>query len=192
MRTVKEPDVRKQEILDGAIRVFAKNGYDRTTIASIAKELKISQGLCYRYFPSKEDIYDAAIEKYADLILNEYLQHRQEKKHIRDRINGIAESIRQLTAAEAKDDHLYALFHENNSEKLHHELLLKIAGKLLPYIQEALRTAKENGEIQIDDPEKIALIGLYGEIGVFFAKDLSEKERMEAIRMGWDRLLGLV
>ena len=69
MRTVKQPDVRKQEILDGAIRVFAKNGYDRTTIAGIAKELNISQGLCYRYFPSKEDIYHAAIEKYADLIL---------------------------------------------------------------------------------------------------------------------------
>ena len=191
MRTVKEPDVRKQEILDGAIRVFAKNGYDRTTIASIAKELKISQGLCYRYFPSKEDIYDAAIEKYADLILGEYLQHRQDSSHIRDRIDSIAESIRQLTAAEAKDDHLYALFHGSNSEKLHHELLLKIADKLLPYIQETLRNAKKNGEIQIEDPEKIALMGLYGEIGIFFVKDMSMEERMEAIHMGWDRLLGL-
>ena len=40
MRTVKEPDVRKQEILEGAIAVFAKKGYDRTTISDIAKELK--------------------------------------------------------------------------------------------------------------------------------------------------------
>ena len=62
MRTVKEPDVRKKEILEGAIRVFARNGYDRTTISDIAKELNISQGLCYRYFSSKEDIYRAAIE----------------------------------------------------------------------------------------------------------------------------------
>ncbi|MGN1167575.1 MAG: TetR/AcrR family transcriptional regulator, partial [Lachnospiraceae bacterium] len=61
MRTVKEPDVRKQEILDGAIRVFARKGYDKTTIADIAKALNISQGLCYRYYSSKEEIYDAAL-----------------------------------------------------------------------------------------------------------------------------------
>ena len=42
MRTVKEPTVRKQEILDGAIRVFAKYGYEKATISTIAKELKIS------------------------------------------------------------------------------------------------------------------------------------------------------
>ena len=57
MRTVKEPDVRKQEILDGAIRVFAEKGYDKTTIGILAKELGISQGLCYRYFSSKEASY---------------------------------------------------------------------------------------------------------------------------------------
>ena len=191
MRTVKEPDVRRQEILDGAIRVFARNGYDKTTISSIAKELNISQGLCYRYFPSKEDIYHAAIEKYADLILDACLSRRQGEWPIRVWIDGIAESIGALTAAEKQDEALYALFHGSNSEALHNELLLKVASRLLPYIQQVLRSAKEKGEIAIENPECMAVIGLYGELGVFFEKGLTDEARVDAIRTGWDRLLGL-
>lgn len=58
MRIVKDPEVRKKEILMGALKVFSKKGYDKTTITDIAKELVISQGLCYRYYASKEDIYN--------------------------------------------------------------------------------------------------------------------------------------
>ena len=147
MRTVKEPDVRKQEILDGALRVFAQKGYDKATIATISKELNISQGLCYRYFPSKEDIYNAAIEKYADLILEDYLANRKTEKSIREWVAGIAESIGMLTAAETKDPRLHAFFHSSNSSRLHNELLLKVAERILPHIQQVLRKAKEKGEI---------------------------------------------
>ena len=191
MRTVKQPDVRRQEILDGAIRVFAKNGYDRTTIAGIAKELNISQGLCYRYFPSKEDIYHAAIEKYADLILQAYLSRRKTEQPIRMWIDGIAQSIGYMTSAETQDEALYALFHGSNSEALHNELLLKVAAKILPYIQQVLRSAKEKGEIAIDNPEQMAIVGLYGELGLYFEKGLTDKERLSAIRTGWNRLLRL-
>ena len=69
MRIVKNPDERKQEILDAAVRVFAKKGYEKTSITDIAKEIGISQGLCYRYYASKEEIYDAALDKYASYIV---------------------------------------------------------------------------------------------------------------------------
>ena len=141
MRTVKEPTVRKQEILDGAIRVFAKYGYEKATISTIAKELKISQGLCYRYFPSKEDIYRAAVEKYTDMILEGYRSAWQEEKPIREWIGGIADSFGRLAEAETRDENLYALFHGSNSEQLHKDLMLRGAEKILPHIQEILRKA---------------------------------------------------
>ena len=189
MRTVKAPDVRKQEILDGAIRVFAEKGYDKATIASIAKELNISQGLCYRYFPSKEEIYYAAIEKYADLIAEEYLQRKHSASSLAERIDGIAQSIARLTAAERKDPALYALFHGSNSEMLHNTLLLKVASRILPSIQETLRSAKDRGKIHIADPDGTAILGLYGAIGVLLTEDLSDDARIQLIRAGWERLL---
>lgn len=191
MRTVKQPDVRKQEILDGAIRVFAQKGYDKATIATIAKELNISQGLCYRYFPSKEDIYNAAIEKYADLILDEFLKNRKEGQSLKQRLENIPASIKALTAAETRDSDLYTLFHSQNGERLHSQLLLKVAEKILPYIQQMLADAKNNGEITVADPRATAIVGLYGQLGVFFTSGLAEEQQNAIIRDSWDRLLGI-
>ena len=54
MRISKEPEARKQEILETAMKLFAEKGYEKTSISDIAKEIGVAQGLCYRYFPSKD------------------------------------------------------------------------------------------------------------------------------------------
>ena len=191
MRTVKEPDVRKQEILDGAIQVFARKGYDKTTIADIAKELNISQGLCYRYYPSKEEIYDAALEKYADLIAQENLRKTSFDIPIRELIDSITSHMEYMTDAEKEDQGLYKLFHLGNSQRMHDELFLKVTKKIIPYVQEHLRKAKENGEITIEDTDSAAIIGIYGWVGMCLTKGLTDEERMEKIRLAWYKLLEL-
>ena len=61
MRISKEPEERKQEILETAIKLFSVNGFEKTSISDIAKEIGIAQGLCYRYFPSKDVLFQSAI-----------------------------------------------------------------------------------------------------------------------------------
>lgn len=46
----------KHHILEKSIQLFAKNGYDGTTINQIAKESKISEATIYKYFKSKLDV----------------------------------------------------------------------------------------------------------------------------------------
>ena len=46
MRVTKEPEVRKQEILDTALKLFGENGYEKTSITDIAKAIGVAQGLC--------------------------------------------------------------------------------------------------------------------------------------------------
>ena len=72
MRVTKEPEVRKQEILDTALKLFGENGYEKTSITDIAKAIGVAQGLCYRYFPSKEALFDSAIEQYADMLVEQF------------------------------------------------------------------------------------------------------------------------
>ena len=45
MRVTKEPEVRKQEILDTALKLFGENGYEKTSITDIAKAIGVAQGL---------------------------------------------------------------------------------------------------------------------------------------------------
>ena len=63
-RITKNPEVRKQEILDTAIKLFCEKGYEQTTMLDISKAMNVSQGLCYRYFSSKEVIYQSVLDYY--------------------------------------------------------------------------------------------------------------------------------
>lgn len=65
IRVSKDPDQRKQEIIEMALEVFSQKGYESTTIQDIAARMNVSPGLCYRYFKSKTDIFAAASEYYA-------------------------------------------------------------------------------------------------------------------------------
>src|SRR5947208_16009730 len=55
-------DERRRHILNTAVKVFARQGLEATRIADIAAAGEMSQGLVYRYFASKEEIYAAVLE----------------------------------------------------------------------------------------------------------------------------------
>jgi AcrR family transcriptional regulator len=59
---------RRSALLDGAIRVFGRSGFDRATMDEIAREADVAKGTTYLYYPSKQSIYDAALAKgFADM-----------------------------------------------------------------------------------------------------------------------------
>ena len=45
----------KDKIIKGAIEEFAENGYKAASTNSICKKAKVSKGLIYYYFKSKEE-----------------------------------------------------------------------------------------------------------------------------------------
>ncbi len=48
--------VKPQQIVDAAIRVFARNGYYNSRVSDIAREAGIASGTIYLYFKTKDDI----------------------------------------------------------------------------------------------------------------------------------------
>ncbi len=188
MRTVKKPEIRKQEILEGAMTVFLKKGYEKATIADISKELGISQGLCYRYYASKEEIYDAVIETYAAMITEENRKSRPVYQPICQWIDSIPAMLRSMELAERENPRLYALLHSPQNEKMHRALCLKVGEKLLDAVTAVLEQAAQNGEIPEMDCRRTAAFGLYGEIGLILSEGLGCSD---AIRDNWRRLLGI-
>lgn len=51
-----QPEQRREEIVQAAIRLFCEKGYEGTTIRDIAREVGVAEGLIYHYFPSKNDL----------------------------------------------------------------------------------------------------------------------------------------
>ena len=57
----------EQQILNGALRVFARDGISRSRIADIAAEAGISTSTLYEYYKSKEDLaYDVPMSRFAE------------------------------------------------------------------------------------------------------------------------------
>ncbi|MFH2037274.1 MAG: TetR/AcrR family transcriptional regulator [Candidatus Zixiibacteriota bacterium] len=54
---------RKSQIVEQATKLFAKFGYEKVTIGLLAKKCNVSEPALYRYFSSKESIYDAVLDK---------------------------------------------------------------------------------------------------------------------------------
>lgn len=57
------PPDRRAEILEAALRVFSRRGYTAATNAEIAREAGVTAAALYYYFPSKEDLFKAAISE---------------------------------------------------------------------------------------------------------------------------------
>ncbi|MEW8955260.1 TetR/AcrR family transcriptional regulator [Clostridium sp.] len=60
-------DRRREEILNVALREFSRKGYSGTRVSDIAKKSRISQGLVYHYYNSKEDLYLAVSNRVVEV-----------------------------------------------------------------------------------------------------------------------------
>jgi TetR/AcrR family transcriptional regulator, fatty acid metabolism regulator protein len=60
---------RRQQILDAAIRAFAKRGYHACRVSDIAEEAGVAYGLVYHYFESKEAVLEAVFRQMWGMML---------------------------------------------------------------------------------------------------------------------------
>jgi len=69
---------RREEILAGARRCFAENGYEGATVTKLEQAIGLSRGAIFNYFPSKEDLFvELAVRdsaRMSELWINEGLE----------------------------------------------------------------------------------------------------------------------
>lgn len=70
MRITKKYNERKNEILDIAVKLFYTKGYEKCTVNDILKGVGIEKGTFYYYFKSKEEVLDAIVRRYTEIIVN--------------------------------------------------------------------------------------------------------------------------
>lgn len=185
-RISKDPEVRKQEIIEAAMVVFYEKGYDKTKMSDIADKIGVAQGLCYRYFPSKEALYDSAIEQYAFKLATPL------QKVINDNSLTLQQKLARLPGfmdVEKKDDPHYQMFHDENSKKIHDQLSLKVCEIMKPFVSDAMKQAHDKGETDITDYDTAASFVVYGQLGVLLDETISGTDRVDRIRIFLNYLL---
>ncbi|HEB29996.1 MAG TPA: TetR/AcrR family transcriptional regulator [Spirochaetes bacterium] len=76
---VREKEVKRQKIMQAAIKVFSRKGYSPAALDEVAKGAGIAKGTLYLYFQDKEDLFYSTIMHVIDnlsLLLQEKLDEK--------------------------------------------------------------------------------------------------------------------
>jgi AcrR family transcriptional regulator len=59
---------KRRQLLDAAVRVFARKGFHASRVGDIAEEAGVAHGLLYHYFKSKDDVLEAVFHENWNLL----------------------------------------------------------------------------------------------------------------------------
>lgn len=144
-------------------------------MGDIAKAAGVAQGLCYRYFDSKQKLFQEAMDQYVHTCCAGFLPVIHDRsKSIQTRL----EEMARLILAQDQASPQSAFYHREDHQDLHQELSLKICRCLLPHVTEELRAACASGELSLRRPEVAASFLLHGTIGLIGPGKLPLEERV--------------
>jgi len=155
----KEPEVRKQEIVQAAKDLFNEKGYDHTAVSDIVKRVGVAQGTFYYHFRSKEEVLDAISENLLNVM-------KTSLDEVVDRADlSATEKIFLLLSHSSQfketDSELIHFIHEERNELLHHRIEKRGMIILGNSFQKLVRQGVEEGVFKTDYPDEAA-IGLLG------------------------------
>jgi len=188
-RISKEPEVRKQEIIDTAMKLFTQKGYENTSIQDIAKEMNVVSGLCYRYFSSKQEIFYTAMEQYVKAYCKPFIEiFTKPDLNLRSRLSQFWDIARRADTIAIHSN----LLHQKGYEMIHDDLTIRICRTLIPYVRDELLNANKNGEISVINVDFAAEFIMYGTIALWECSTVEFEQKLEATNDFLESVLKLV
>jgi TetR/AcrR family transcriptional regulator, fatty acid metabolism regulator protein len=84
---------RRRQILDAAVRVFARRGYHGSRVGEIAEEAGVAHGLLYHYFSSKEQVLQTVFRENWGELLERFRAVEAAGESAGEKLEGIAKIL---------------------------------------------------------------------------------------------------
>jgi AcrR family transcriptional regulator len=91
MARLKAPQ-RREQLMEVATKLFARNGYEATTTAAIALAAGVTEPILYRHFKSKQELFVAIVKAVSDRTMKQW----------QDLIAGVADPAEQIRRVAAE------------------------------------------------------------------------------------------
>lgn len=177
MRTRKNPEERKKEILDVAMNLFYKNGYETTSMTDIANSMNITKGLIYNYFPSKDKLYEEALSRFINEIIDEYVSIFD--LHPDSLVDAIEKTSDVLNSK--KTSPFYQFYRKPGNELVYQQVMIKLLSKLIDPLTIKIIPLINETDYKISDPKTFIEFIMFGQIEIFKNPE-SASEKKEQIR----------
>jgi AcrR family transcriptional regulator len=152
---------KRRQILDAAVRVFARKGFHTSRVGDIAEEAGVAHGLLYHYFSSKDEVLETVFRENWGVLL--------------DRINAVeegdepaSEQLRHVAAILLRTwlhtpDVVRVLVREIARSPEVQDRIGELV-KPLETIRRIIERGQESGEFRADLDPAIAAVVFYGAI----------------------------
>lgn len=191
-RVSKNPEARKNELLDAAMELFNSKGYDQTSVSDIVKKVGVAQGTFYYHFKSKEEMINAACERTLAARLEEV-----EKTVEHPEWNASEKLTRIFTEAfpDDRDEDVFNYLHQEANSSLHQKWIVTEIQSLMPYVKRIVQQGVQEGAFRADRPESAIEFLLVGasfwlDQGIFPSDEAEYKIKRGAMANIVDQLLG--
>ena len=142
------PEERRAAIVAAARQVFADQGYHRTGIAHIVREVKIARGTFYRYFDGKRELFQVVVET----MMTEVVSVVEPIDLQRPVVPQVEANLYRLVRAVTAEDVCRVLFLEAvGIDEEGDEVLRAFYADALARIETALQTGQALGVVQPGD-----------------------------------------
>lgn len=153
MRTTKDPETRKAEILDTAETLFITKGYAQTTIMDILNAVGIAKGTFYYHFKSKEEVMDAVIMRIVDADV------AAAKKIICNSKLSAAEKLfqalfAQKPIAKSSKDKMISQFRQPSNAEMHQKSLVLSIQHMAPVLAQAVEQGIQEKTMYAEYPQE--------------------------------------
>lgn len=194
MKTVKEGEVRRREILVAARELFIKKGYEQTSVNDILKIVDIAKGTFYYYFASKEEVLEAII---LDIVEE---GARRAEKILKDKSIPLVNRIMMAIMAQAPkfegSDEIKQELHKVENTKLERLYLKAMLKHMTPVLQETVLEGIDRDIFHMEYPteciESILLLGhMMFDCDVFEWEMEDYPRKIQAFLFNTERMLGI-
>src|SRR5579863_1041383 len=171
---------KRQAIIEAALDIFAKQGYEETTIAQIAAAAGVAVGTVYLYFHNKREIYTQASIDWTNRLAEALQDPRILSLPVRQVPRAMIETVFRLCHQNSKMMSLFQVDIQSPEELQQHK---DADGAITAAVDSFLRSTIENGQLAPFDTVMYAKI-LFGMVhsALFECFCVQEGRYEEAIR----------
>ena len=190
-RIVKDPEERKQELIDAAESLFAERGYEDTAVSDIVREINVGQGTFYHYFKSKEDVLDAVAEKQVTPLTEEIERIAKSDDHPAFKLNAMMNSFLKANESETG---LMKQLHQRGNYLLHQKKERVLRERVLPLMVNTASSGAAERYFNTECPGEsiVFLLASALFLSEHFSSDPEDRERMRrALETITARVLGV-
>jgi AcrR family transcriptional regulator len=180
VKTAKKHNVKKNELVDIAEKLFIEKGYEETSIEDILKASELSKGGFYHYFKSKDEVLAESINNFAEGLLEELEPIIEDQElNALQKLNRFME--KKIASQNSKKEIIRYLNMLMKSDFTFYKYTLAIAHKYVEPLARIIEQGAKEGVFNVEFPRETAdiLIRTVTSVpqSVFYAEYIEDKDK---------------